>query len=278
MLILIGAAPTAYALNRTMPDSSTPAFLADRPGRPGGVPAHAGGAPPCRPSRRRARAPPGQRRAAHPPRSTTRRSMPPCGADGRHRHQVKSYGAIKPRAGGRDAQRAQRHVSGGDAMRAMGAKQGRPKGSMPADAKATEGLPSGAGQRHPLHSDLGEGRVALALGLGTMVGWKRIVVTVGEKIGKTHLTYAQGASAEIVAAATIGRRCSTACRFRPRTSCPAAWPGPWRPTARGCNGARCKNIALAWVLTLPAAMLIAGGQTFAACSRRSAFEHEMTPP
>ena len=46
--------------------------------------------------------------------------------------------------------------------------------------------------------------VAIALGLGTMVGWKRIVVTVGEKIGKTHLTYAQGASAELVAAATIG--------------------------------------------------------------------------
>ena len=46
--------------------------------------------------------------------------------------------------------------------------------------------------------------VALALGLGTMVGWKRIVVTVGEKIGKAHLTYAQGASAEIVAMATIG--------------------------------------------------------------------------
>ena len=46
--------------------------------------------------------------------------------------------------------------------------------------------------------------VAIALGLGTMIGWKRIVITVGEKIGKTHLTYAQGASAELVAAATIG--------------------------------------------------------------------------
>ena len=46
--------------------------------------------------------------------------------------------------------------------------------------------------------------VAIALGLGTMVGWKRIVVTVGEKIGKTHLTYGQGASAELVAMATIG--------------------------------------------------------------------------
>ena len=46
--------------------------------------------------------------------------------------------------------------------------------------------------------------VALALGLGTMIGWKRIVVTVGEKIGKDHLTYAQGASAELVAMVTIG--------------------------------------------------------------------------
>src|SRR5262249_29693632 len=45
--------------------------------------------------------------------------------------------------------------------------------------------------------------VALALGVGTTVGWKRIVVTVGEKIGKTHLTYAQGAAAEIVAMTTI---------------------------------------------------------------------------
>src|SRR5262249_1473299 len=43
--------------------------------------------------------------------------------------------------------------------------------------------------------------VAMALGLGTMVGWKRIVVTVGEKIGKQHLTYAQGAAAEITAMA-----------------------------------------------------------------------------
>ena len=46
--------------------------------------------------------------------------------------------------------------------------------------------------------------VALALGLGTMVGWKRIVVTVGEKIGKEHLTYGQGAAGELTAMATIG--------------------------------------------------------------------------
>ena len=54
--------------------------------------------------------------------------------------------------------------------------------------------------------------VALALGLGTMIGWKRIVVTVGEKIGKAHLTYAQGAAAEIVAFATIGPPTCSGCR------------------------------------------------------------------
>ena len=54
--------------------------------------------------------------------------------------------------------------------------------------------------------------VALALGLGTMIGWKRIVVTVGEKIGKNHLTYAQGAAAEITAMATIGAADFLGCR------------------------------------------------------------------
>ncbi len=60
--------------------------------------------------------------------------------------------------------------------------------------------------------------VALALGLGTMIGWKRIVVTVGEKIGKEHLTYAQGASAELVAMLTIwaGRQLWLTCKHDPR--------------------------------------------------------------
>ena len=56
----------------------------------------------------------------------------------------------------------------------------------------------------PLDGNVNEAAKNLALGLGTMIGWKRIVVTVGEKIGKEHLTYAQGASAELVAMLTIG--------------------------------------------------------------------------
>jgi hypothetical protein len=81
--------------------------------------------------------------------------------------------------------------------------------------------------------------VAIALGLGTMVGWKRIVVTVGEKIGKTHLTYAQGACAEITAPRPSPPPTATACRCRPPTCCRRALPAPWRRTAPACNGRRC---------------------------------------
>jgi PiT family inorganic phosphate transporter len=78
--------------------------------------------------------------------------------------------------------------------------------------------------------------VALALGLGTMVGWKRIVVTVGEKIGKNHLTYAQGAAAEITAMATIGLLTPLAFPSAPRTCSLPAWPAPWLPTVPACSG------------------------------------------
>jgi inorganic phosphate transporter, PiT family len=66
--------------------------------------------------------------------------------------------------------------------------------------------------------------VALALGLGTMVGWKRIVVTVGEKIGKDHLAYGQGAAAEITAAATIAAADHFGCRSAPLMCSRRGWP------------------------------------------------------
>jgi phosphate/sulfate permease len=80
--------------------------------------------------------------------------------------------------------------------------------------------------------------VAIALGMGTMVGWKRIVVAVGEKTGKSHLTYAQGASAELIAMTTIGAADISGCRCRPRTCCRPGLPARWQPTSPACNGAR----------------------------------------
>jgi PiT family inorganic phosphate transporter len=101
--------------------------------------------------------------------------------------------------------------------------------------------------------------VALALGLGTMVGWKRIVVTVGEKIGKEHLTYAQGASAEIVAACTI----IAADQFKMPVSTThvlsSGVAGTMLANGSGLQLSTIRNIALAWVFTLPAAALLAGG-------------------
>ena len=100
--------------------------------------------------------------------------------------------------------------------------------------------------------------VAIALGLGTMVGWKRIVVTVGEKIGKSHLTYGQGASAELVAAATIGAADLRPAGVDHARAVAAAWRAPWLANGSGLQWSTVRSIALAWVLTLPAAMLLAG--------------------
>jgi hypothetical protein len=100
--------------------------------------------------------------------------------------------------------------------------------------------------------------VALALGLGTMIGWKRIVVTVGEKIGKTHLTYAQGASAEIVAMATIGLADVYGLPVSTTHVLSSGVAGTMAANGSGLQWATIKNMALAWVMTLPAAMLIAG--------------------
>ena len=104
--------------------------------------------------------------------------------------------------------------------------------------------------------------VALALGLGTMIGYKRIVVTVGEKIGKSHLTYAQGASAELVAMGTI----LAADRFGLPVSTThvlsSGIAGTMAANGSGLQAETLRNIIMAWVLTLPVCMTL-GGLLFA---------------
>jgi PiT family inorganic phosphate transporter len=100
--------------------------------------------------------------------------------------------------------------------------------------------------------------VAIALGLGTMIGWKRIVVTVGEKIGKTHLTYAQGACAEITAAATIAAADIYGLPVSTTHVLSSGIAGTMAANGSGLQLSTVRNIALAWVLTLPAAMIISG--------------------
>ena len=99
--------------------------------------------------------------------------------------------------------------------------------------------------------------VALALGLGTMVGWKRIVVTVGEKIGKDHLTYGQGAAAEITAMATIGAADHYGLPVSTTHVLSSGVAGTMWANRSGLQWSTIRNLAMAWVLTLPASIGLA---------------------
>jgi inorganic phosphate transporter, PiT family len=100
--------------------------------------------------------------------------------------------------------------------------------------------------------------VAIALGLGTMVGWKRIVITVGEKIGKSHLTYAQGAAAEITAMATIGAADYFGLPVSTTHVLSSGVAGTMAANHSGLQWGTVRNLLMAWVLTLPVAMTLSG--------------------
>ncbi len=100
--------------------------------------------------------------------------------------------------------------------------------------------------------------VALALSLGTMIGWKRIVKTVGERIGKTNLTYAQGASAELTAMGTILGASAFGLPVSTTHVLTAGVAGTMAVSGAGVQAKMLRNIGLAWVLTLPAAALLSG--------------------
>ncbi len=100
--------------------------------------------------------------------------------------------------------------------------------------------------------------VALALGLGTMVGWKRIVVTVGERIGKEHMTYAQGASAGLITMATIFAADAWSLPVSTTHILSSGVAGTMAANGSGLRLSTVRNIAAGWVFTLPAAALLSG--------------------
>ena len=252
MLILIGAAPTAFALNRAIPESATPAFVQTSQQAATIFTAHAQGAPAIDP---------GQSRSVVATALKTRQlDAPPVYAalatlSTDIGSQIRNYGAIS-------------HVPAeavsnvrNDMYLAAEAVRTLPKAGAHFTAAETATLKTYAG-------DLNHGTrfipiwvkvsVAVALGLGTMVGWKRIVVTVGEKIGKTHMTYGQGASAEIVAAATIGLAEFYGLPVSTTHILSSGVAGAMAANGSGLQGRTLRNLALAWVLTLPVAILLAG--------------------
>lgn len=103
--------------------------------------------------------------------------------------------------------------------------------------------------------------ISLSLGLGTMIGWKRIVTTIGEKIGKQHLNYAQGASSELVAAATIGFATAFGLPVSTTQVLSSGIAGSMVASKgiKNLQAGTIRNIAIAWILTLPVTIILAGG-------------------
>lgn len=103
--------------------------------------------------------------------------------------------------------------------------------------------------------------IALCLGLGTMIGWKRIAVTIGEKIGKRHMTYAEGATAELTAAATIGLSSGFGLPVSTTHVLSSGVAGAMTASkgVKNLQPDTIKSIAIAWILTLPVTIILSGG-------------------
>jgi PiT family inorganic phosphate transporter len=257
MLILIGAAPTAYALNRTMPDAGAPAFIASAHKAEAVFAAHAGAAPVM---------PMPAARVVIGDALKTRKIDNPqvyaalAAVTGDIEQQVRDYGAIRKVPAAETPNLRNDMYLTGDAVRLMGKSKSVKLSSEDSATLKTfqKGLESGT-RFIPTWVKV---TVAIALGLGTMVGWKRIVVTVGERIGKEHLTYAQGASAELVAAATISMAELYGLPVSTTHILSSGVAGTMAANGSGLQWSTIRSIAMAWVLTLPAAMAIAGGLYF----------------
>jgi len=256
MLILIGAAPTAYALNRTMPTEASPAFIQSTVAAQAVFSKHAGSAPPV--------AIADARHVVGDALRDKTLNRPGVFAalaviSGDIAKNVKNYGSLSHVPAAATPNLRNDMYLTGDAIRLL-PKQGAKFAASETTALTsyTDGLQKGT-RFIPLWVKV---CVAIALGLGTMVGWKRIVVTVGERIGKTHLTYAQGAAAETVAALTIGAAELYGLPVSTTHILSSGVAGTMAANGSGLQWSTVRSIAMAWVLTLPAAMALAGGLYF----------------
>ncbi|MDR6789504.1 PiT family inorganic phosphate transporter [Sphingomonas sp. BE138] len=251
MLILIGCAPTAYALNRTLPASDMPAFMRSAAAAETVLVRH-GAAPVALP----------QARAALKTALSARHPVTPAAygatvAVSRDLTQrVAGYGALSnvPAQAAPNIRNDMYLVMDAARMIAAAPENRMQKADIATLVDYQKRLESGT-RYIPLWVKVA---VALALGLGTMVGWKRIVVTVGEKIGKQHMTYGMGASAELVAAGTI----LAADRFGLPVSTThilsSGVAGASVASGHGLQRRTLLQLAAAWLMTLPVAMLLAG--------------------
>jgi len=249
MLILIGTVPVTYALNRAMPPEQVVQFAAIAQVTQRSIQQ---AAPDAAPADSRATLSEYVRTKALKP-----EVLPALAAVvGNLGEQVKEYGSLAkvPNAAVSNVRNDMYLIS--EAIRFI---EKDPTAKLDADGKANlkafKQQTDEATKFIPLWVKVA---VAIALGLGTMVGWKRIVVTVGEKIGKTHLTYAQGASAELVAMLTIGAADIYGLPVSTTQVLSSGVAGTMAANRSGLQLATIRNLAMAWVLTLPTAILLSG--------------------
>jgi PiT family inorganic phosphate transporter len=250
MLILIGTVPTAYALNRSMPDSQIAMFQKNSAAASAVIAAKGAGHSIIGDPRPAVTQYVAQRRISegtYPSLSVLVKEI----AD-----QVQRYGSLAKVPAETVGNTRNDMYLASEAIRfLMKDKENDLSKEDIGILNAYKGSLDGATKFIPNWVKIA---VAIALGLGTMVGWKRIVVTVGEKIGKTHLTYAQGASAELVAAATIGAADMFGLPVSTTHVLSSGVAGTMAANGSGLQMATVRNLLMAWVLTLPAAILISG--------------------
>ena len=252
MLILIGVAPTAYALNRTMPDSATPKFLQSSAAASQAFQTYANGAPPPQIADAR-KTVDGALSNGGLGKPQTFAALSVLAKD--VGDQVKAAGAVaKVPAAQTQNVRNEMYLTS-QAITQIGKQKIKVSAGDAKTFKSFGGMLNNGTRFIPIWVKI---TVALALGLGTMIGWKRIVVTVGEKIGKQHLSYAQGASAEIIAAITIGGAEYLGLPVSTTHILSSGVAGTMVANGSGLQWSTVRNIAMAWVLTLPAAITIAG--------------------
>jgi inorganic phosphate transporter, PiT family len=248
MLILIGTVPTAYALNRTMHEQDVDRFVAVSQQAQTALTRYAVGSPPA---------------DAHAAaieivrtRQITPQSLPALvSLSATIEQQVNAVHSLDKVPEGEMVNIRNEMYLVSEGLRLLGKSSisvsAEDKGTLASYKKqldeSTKFIPSWV-----------KVAVAIALGLGTMIGWKRIVVTVGERIGKTHLTYAQGASAELVAMATIGAADMYGLPVSTTHVLSSGVAGAMVASRSGLQWATVRNLLMAWVLTLPVSIALAG--------------------
>ena len=251
MLILIGTVPTAYALNRAVPEKYVQEFVVNSNAAETALAAQGGGATPPTDARKAVT-------AYIADKQLKPETIPALGSlVDQIETQVSGYGSLaKVPAAATENMRNDMYLTS-EAIKRLGKEESITLTD--AQSEVLNEYKSSLDSATRFIPTWVKIAVAFALGLGTMIGWKRIVVTVGEKIGKSHLTYAQGASAELVAMGTIGAADMLGLPVSTTHVLSSGVAGTMAANRSGLQMSTIRNLLMAWVLTLPVSILLAGG-------------------